>query len=56
VDWNTVAGAEYYIQVVGNSLGDFGSYTLSVGSDDIIVVELDNNGEHPVLTGIPTFA
>jgi hypothetical protein len=47
VVWNSEAGAEYYIQVVGASPDQFGLYTLSVASDDDIAVVLDNNGEYP---------
>jgi hypothetical protein len=45
--WSPETGAEYYIQVVGDSLGDNGQYTLSVYSVGDIAVVLDNNGEYP---------
>jgi hypothetical protein len=57
VGWVSEAGAEYYIQVVGDSLGDFGSYTLAIQSVDNITVVPDNNGKHtPSLEGVPTLA
>jgi hypothetical protein len=57
LSWSPETGTEYYIQVVGDSLANFGSYTLGVYSGDNIAVVLDNNGEYPSsLEGIPTSA
>jgi hypothetical protein len=44
--WQPETGAEYYIQVVGDSTGDYGEYTLSVESVDDIVVLPVNNGAY----------
>jgi hypothetical protein len=51
VEWTSEAEAEYYIQVVGDNLVDFGSYTLFVYSlyDFDFMVELDNGGAYPRL-------
>jgi hypothetical protein len=43
--WNSEVGAEYYIQVVGDSPADFGSYRLEVQSSDDIEVVPVTNGE-----------
>jgi hypothetical protein len=54
VYWTPEAEAEYYIQVVGDSLVDFGSYTLEVFNSVDFVVELDNGGAYPrVLKAYP---
>jgi hypothetical protein len=46
VGWVSEAGAEYYIQVVGDSLAEVGTYTLTFESADDIVVVPDNSGTY----------
>jgi hypothetical protein len=46
VGWVSEAGAEYYIQVVGDSPAEVGTYTLTFESADDIVVVPDNSGTY----------
>jgi hypothetical protein len=45
--WKSEAGAEYYVQVVGDTLLDNGSYTLTIEGFGDMIVEPANNGEYP---------
>jgi hypothetical protein len=45
--WLSEAGAEYYIQVVGDDRFSDGPFTLAVSSVDDITVGQDNNGAYP---------